>query len=89
MKTPRPVVAFVLALGCTFPARGEIYRWTDAEGRVQFSDLLGRLFDRLGRVGPGKFSGADTIDAAFAGGLDALESRWLAWVLAPKRAHYY
>ncbi|MCG6860813.1 MAG: DUF1570 domain-containing protein [Chromatiaceae bacterium] len=51
--------------------------------------LLGHLINTLDRVGAQAFSGAATLDADYEGGLDALETRWLAWVLGPKRSHYY
>jgi len=35
---PALIIALSLALGCSPSARGEIYRWTDAQGRVQLSD---------------------------------------------------
>jgi len=51
--------------------------------------LLGRLLDSLDRVGVEDFSAEDIIDAEFDGGLAALQTRWLAWVLGPKKAHHY
>jgi clan AA aspartic protease (TIGR02281 family) len=36
-------VAFLLAAVATVPAQGQIYRWTDAEGRVHFSGDLSQV----------------------------------------------
>jgi len=38
MKVPALAVTLILSLGYALSARAEIYRWTDADGRVQFSD---------------------------------------------------
>lgn len=51
--------------------------------------LLGHLLATLSRVGADDFSGPDVIDASYDGGLASLETRWRAWALGPKQAHYY
>ena len=38
MKLPARAASLILTLGCMSAAQGEIYRWTDPEGRLQFSD---------------------------------------------------
>jgi hypothetical protein len=53
------------------------------------TQVLGRLLAALDRSGADGFTPAEVIGAHYPGGLAAFDIDWRAWVLGPKRAHYY